>query len=419
MIDGDAMPLIVVGRGVPARRGRRRRPDRAVHVLSARISQAVLLDLRKRVFLHTQRLSLEFHESYTSGRIISRQTSDLDSIRELLDGGVNDLVRGVLYMVFIAVALVALDPWSGLVLAGSLVPLFLLTRWFQVRSQQMFRATRAFSARLIVQFVETMTGIRAVKAFRKEGRNEKQYGEHVEDYRDANARVIQLFGIFDPGLILIGNVAVGVVLLVGGFRVVDGALEVGALLAVVLYTRRFFDPMEEMAQFYNSYQSAAAALEKISGVLEEQPSVPDPTQPIDLWQARGAVDFDDVRFAYTGRPRRAARVRPAHPGGADDRAGRLDRCGQVDAREAARALLRPDGRHASRSTASTCGACTRRTCAARSSWSRRRRTCSAGRSPTTSRSASPRRRSTRSRRPRGRSARTSSSWRCPTATTPT
>ena len=96
-------------------------------------------------------------------------------------------------------------------------------------------------------------------------------------------------------------------LLVGGFRVVDGALEVGALLAVVLYTRRFFDPMEEMAQFYNSYQSAAAALEKISGVLEEQPSVPDPTQPIDLWEARGAVDFDDVRFAYKARPDRAAR----------------------------------------------------------------------------------------------------------------
>jgi ATP-binding cassette subfamily B protein len=267
-------------------------------LLSARISQAVLLELRKRVFLHAQRLSLEFHESYTSGRIIARQTSDLEAIRELLDEGVNGLVRGVLYMVFIAAALVALDPWSGLVLAGSLVPLILLTRWFQVRSQQMFRATRTYSARLIVHFVETMTGIRAVKAFRKEGRNEAQYAGHVEDYRNANARVIQLFGIFDPGLILIGNVAVGVVLLVGGFRVLGGGLEIGALLAVVLYTRRFFDPMEEMAQFYNSYQSAAAALEKISGVLEEQPSVPDPTQPIDLWQARGAVDFDDVRFAY-------------------------------------------------------------------------------------------------------------------------
>lgn len=267
-------------------------------ILSARISQAILLELRKRVFLHAQRLSLEFHENYTSGRIIARQTSDLESIRELLDEGVNGLVRGVLYMVFIAIALVALDPWSGLVLAGSLVPLVLLTRWFQTRSQRVFRSTRVYSARVIVQFVETMTGIRAVKAFRKEKRNEVEFGDVVEDYRDANARAIRLFGIFDPGLILIGNVAVGVVLIVGGFRVAGGALEIGALLAVLLYTRRFFDPMEEMAQFYNSYQSAAAALEKISGVLDEQPGVPDPVQPVDLWTAKGAVDFDDVRFAY-------------------------------------------------------------------------------------------------------------------------
>lgn len=267
-------------------------------ILSARISQSVLIDLRKRVFRHAQRLSLEFHESYTSGRIIARQTSDLDTLRELLDEGITGLVRGLLYMVFTAVALILLDPWSALVLAGSLVPLFALVCWFQKSSQARFRATRVFSAKLIVHFVETMTGIRAVKAFRKETRNEQEFGEIVEGYRGANAKAIALFGILDPALILIGNVTVAVVLLAGGFRVLGGGLEIGALLAVVLYTRRFFDPMEEMATFYNSYQSAAAALEKISGVLEEQPSVADPTDPTDLWQARGAVDFDEVRFGY-------------------------------------------------------------------------------------------------------------------------
>ena len=267
-------------------------------VLSARISQAILIDLRKRVFLHTQKLSLEFHESYTSGRIISRQTSDLDSIRELLDSGINQLVQGFLYMLFIAIALFTLDWVSGVVLICSLLPLYLLTRWFQSRSQRLFRISRVASAKLIVHFVETMTGIRAVKAFRKEKRNEEEFGGLVEDYRDVNARVIQLFGIFDPGLVMIGNVTVGVVLLVGGFRVADGQLAIGALLAALLYTRRFFDPMEEMAMFYNSYQSAAAALEKISGVLEEEPTVPDPVQPVDLWESRGHVFFDDVQFAY-------------------------------------------------------------------------------------------------------------------------
>ncbi|MBG6108506.1 ABC transporter ATP-binding protein [Frigoribacterium sp. CG_9.8] len=268
-------------------------------VLTARISQAILIDLRKRVFLHTQRLSLEFHERYTSGRIIARQTSDLDAIRELLDSGINQLIQGGLYMVFIAVALFSIDWVSGVVLFGSLVPLGFLIRWFQVRSQKAFRETRTASARLIVQFVETMTGIRAVKAFRKEKRNESEFAGLVEDYRLSNLRTIKLFGVLDPGLVLIGNVALAVVLLVGGLRVAEGGLAIGVLLAALLYTRSFFAPAQEMAMFYNSYQSATAALEKISGVLEERPSVPDPTHPIDLWKATGELRFEGVEFAYT------------------------------------------------------------------------------------------------------------------------
>lgn len=267
-------------------------------VISARISQAVLIDLRTRLYRHAQLLSLEFHESYTSGRIIARQTSDLESIRELLDSSLTGLTQGVLYMGFVAVALVTLDPWSGLVLAVSLVPLILLTRWFQINSQRTYRATRVFSARLIVKFVETMTGIRAVQAFRAESRNRDEYGGIVEDYRRANADSIKLFGVYDPGLILIGNVTVAIVLLVGGFRVVSGGLEIGTLLAIVLYTRRFFDPMENLAGFYNSYQAAAAALEKVSGVLEEEPSVPEPARSTELAHARGEVAFDNVQFAY-------------------------------------------------------------------------------------------------------------------------
>ena len=267
-------------------------------VMSAQIAQAILIDLRKRVFLHTQRLSLDFHESYTSGRIISRQTSDLDSIRELLAGGVAQLVQGVLFMGFTAIALFSFDWVSGIILLCALVPLGFLTRWFALASQKMFRKTRVASARVIVQFVETMTGIRAVKAFRKEKRNEKDFAALVEDYRDVNAKVIGLFGTFDPSLVLIGNVTLGAVLLIGGLRVADGQLEIGALLAVVLYTRQFFGPAQEIAMFYNGYQSASAALEKISGVLEEKPGVPDPTTPIDLWTAKGHVRFENVEFAY-------------------------------------------------------------------------------------------------------------------------
>ncbi|GAA3764464.1 ABC transporter ATP-binding protein [Microbacterium kribbense] len=267
-------------------------------VLSAKITQAILLDLRTRIFQHTQRLSLEFHETYTSGRIISRQTSDLESIRELLDGGLNQLVSGALYGVFTLMMLFLLDWRSGLVLVAMGIPLAFLMRWFYLQSQKGYRESRVVSAKLIVQFVETMTGIRAVKAFRKEQRNDGEFGQVSADYRNVNLRLVKLYGVFDPALILLANVTMAVVLLWGAFRVVDGSLLIGSLLAAVLYIRNFFSPLEEVAMFLNSYQSATAALEKVSGVLEEAPSVPDPDKPVDLWEARGNVHFDDVEFSY-------------------------------------------------------------------------------------------------------------------------
>jgi ATP-binding cassette subfamily B protein len=269
-------------------------------VVAARLTQAVMLDLRKRIFLHTQRLSLEFHESYTSGRIISRQTSDLDSIRELLDGGLNELVSGLLYGGFTLIALLLIDWQSGVVLMIMGIPLLLLMRWFYTRSQLAYRESRVVSAKVIVHFVETMTGIRAVKAFRKEPRNDEQFADVSSQYRDVNLRSIRLFGTFEPGLMAVSALSLALVLLWGGYRVATGVLEVGVLLAAVLYVRNFFSPMQEVAFFLNSYQSATAALEKVSGVLEEQPTVPDPVRPVDLWTARGHVRFDDVTFGYNG-----------------------------------------------------------------------------------------------------------------------
>jgi ATP-binding cassette subfamily B protein len=259
-----------------------------------------MLDLRKRIFLHTQRLSLEFHESYTSGRIISRQTSDLDSIKELLDGGLNELVSGILYGGFTLIALLLIDWQSGVILLVAGVPLALLMRWFYTRSQDAYRQSRVVSAKVIVNFVETMTGIRAVKAFRKEPRNDEEFGKQAAQHRDVSLRSIRLFGTFEPGLMAIASVAMAAVLLWGSVRVAGGVLGVGTLLAAVVYVRNFFSPMQEVAFFLNSYQSATAALEKVSGVLEEEPTVPDPLAPVDLWTARGHVRFDAVTFGYGG-----------------------------------------------------------------------------------------------------------------------
>jgi ATP-binding cassette subfamily B protein len=266
--------------------------------VAARISQRVVYHLRLRLFRQTQDLSLSFHEKYTSGRVIARQTSDLDTLREFLDSGIDDLVSGVLFMVFTATALIILDPQSMLPVLISFVPIFFFAWWFSNRSRKAFRSARVYSARLIVQFVETMTGIRAVKAFRRERHNEATYGVEVDNYRMANQTVIGLFGVFDPGLKLVANVVMAIVLLLGALRVLDGAMEVGVLLAAVLYVRRIFDPVAELAFFYNGMQSAGSALEKISGVLEEEPTVPEPTHPVPLAAAAGALDFAHVSFHY-------------------------------------------------------------------------------------------------------------------------
>ena len=266
---------------------------------AAKVNQDVLLDLRQRIFKQTQRLSIEFHEKYTSGRVIARQTSDLDAIKELLASGGNEAIAGLFYMLFTATALVLLDPSSFAILVVSWLPLFLLTKWFQVNSKIKFRASRVASAKLIVNFVETMTGIRAVKAFRKEKANQSLYEQLSEDYRDLTVKVIQLFGYFGPGLLLIGNLTVATILLFGGTRVLAGEIGVGVLTAAIIYAKRFFDPMENLAMFYNSYQSANSSLEKISGVLEEKPTVPEPKSATKLENVKGEITFDSVSFHYS------------------------------------------------------------------------------------------------------------------------
>ena len=266
--------------------------------LNGRISQDVLYDMRGRVFRHTQGLSLEFHEKYTSGRIIARQTSDLDAVRELLDSGISSLLSGFLYMASIATLLVMLDPPSGAMLLIAVVPVALLTWWFQNRSQLHYRSTRVASANLIVQFVETMSGHRAVQAFRAEKRNAQTHAQLAEEYRAADQKAVGLIGVYDPGIVLIGNLTVAVVLMLDGFRVFDGGLELGALVAATLYAKRFFQPVQDMARFYNSLQSALAALEKISGFLEVIPSIRSPKHPTPLRDIAGTIRFDGVRFAY-------------------------------------------------------------------------------------------------------------------------
>jgi len=266
--------------------------------LSARISQAVLLDLRGRVFGHSQALSLSFHEKYTSGRVISRMTSDLDALSDLTEQGLDGLVSGLLSVFAISVALLFLDLPLGLIALVAFVPTLLLTRWFQGASRNIYRRTRSAIASLIVQFVETMNGLRAVLTFRRENRNESIFASFNDENAAANGDGLMALARYTTGVRLIGNLTLTAVMVVGAVQVIGGRAEIGVLAAFLLYVRRLYDPLDELAMFYNSYQSAAAALEKLSGLLEEVPAVPEPENPTPLPEMNGRVTFDNVRFSY-------------------------------------------------------------------------------------------------------------------------
>ncbi len=270
---------------------------------AGRIGQAVLLELRRRLFRHFQTLSTAFHDRYTSGRVISRSTSDIDAIEEMLDTGFDGIVTAVLTLGGTAIVLLLLDWELGLIALVSFPFLFLLTRWFRIESARTYRWTRETVAVVIVHFVESMGGIRAVQAFRRERRNEEIFAAVNDEYRLANERAFRLVGLFMPGIKLIGNISIALVLLVGTYRAFDGAVTIGTLAAFLIYLRQFFEPMQEISQFFNTFQSAGAALEKLSGVLEEEPDVPPPSRPRPLPAAHGEIRFEGTAFSYvTGRP---------------------------------------------------------------------------------------------------------------------
>jgi len=267
-------------------------------ILSGRIGQQTLLALRRRVFGHFQTLTPAFHDRYTSGRVISRSTSDVDAIQEMLDNGFDGLITAALTLVGTSALLMTLDVELGLVALVSFPFLLWVTAWFRRRSAVIYRRTRVTIAALIVHFVESMTGIMAVQAFRREARNEEIFAEVNDDNRVANEDAFRLVGLFMPAVKLIGNVTIGLVLIVGAYRAYQGDVTVGVLAAFLIYLRQFFEPMQDISQFYNTFQSASAALEKLSGVLEEEPEIRDPARPVPLPDAQGDLRIDDVSFSY-------------------------------------------------------------------------------------------------------------------------
>ena len=246
---------------------------------TVRVSLGVVVYLRKRVFRHAQSLSVSFHERYTSGKVISRLTSDIDTVRSFLDSGISQLAITLLSMVISEVAIFLLDWRIGLFMLVLGVPIYFLTRWFQKTAVPVFRTMRTESAHLTSRFVETFTGIRAVKAFGAEAQMRYEYAQASERYRLAVMDSIKIFGVYSPVLMLLGNVFIAGALVLGGYAVLGGTMQIGTLLALVIYANRVFEPVMQLSEFYNMFQSAMSALEKLSSFLAEEPEVAEPEHP--------------------------------------------------------------------------------------------------------------------------------------------
>ncbi|WP_200963757.1 ABC transporter ATP-binding protein [Rothia mucilaginosa] len=280
---------------------------------TVRVSLGVVVYLRKRVFRHAQSLSVSFHERYTSGKVISRLTSDIDTVRSFLDSGISQLAITLLSMVISAVAIFLLDWRIGLFMLVMGVPIYFLTRWFQKTAVPVFRMMRTESAHLTSRFVETFTGIRAVKAFGAEAQMRSEYAQASERYRLAVMDSIKIFGVYSPMLMLLGNVFIAGALVLGGYAVLGGTMQIGTLLALVIYANRVFEPVMQLSEFYNMFQSAMSALEKLSSFLAEEPEVAEPDHPYErtvepaAGTAEGAsgkvqgalVELDSAVFGYT------------------------------------------------------------------------------------------------------------------------
>lgn len=271
--------------------------------ITARVGQNVLLDLRGRIFRHAQSLSVDFHERYTSGRLISRATTDVESIRELLNEGLQELIGVALSLVYVSAVLLYLDWGIGGAAVLSFAPLYLLVRSYRRRSMLVYRERSTAVARVIVKFTETMNGIRPVQAFRRERANERDFDVLNARHMKSNGDAMLEMARYVVTSRLTANTALAGIVLWGAYRVADGGLALGALAASVLYLRRLYDPIDRLAMFLNSYQSAAASLEKIAGLLAQRPSVPEPREPRPLPERTAGgpgreVVFDGVRFAY-------------------------------------------------------------------------------------------------------------------------
>ncbi len=269
-------------------------------LLMTYIGQRVMYDLRMEIFGHLQRLSITYFDRHPVGRLMTRVTSDVETLNELFSSGVVTIFGDAFTLVAIMGMMLVID-WRLALVTFAVIPLVWLTaRIFRRRVRTAFSDIRIRLARLNAFLQERLGGMRVVQLFGREEDMARRYGVLNRDHLEAHLRSITIYAVFFPAVELLTAVAMALLLWYGGLRVLEGTLTVGILAAFIQYTRRFFQPLQDLSEKFNLLQSAMASSERVFALLDEPVVEREPEYPAALpHPVRGAVSFEHVWFRYS------------------------------------------------------------------------------------------------------------------------
>ncbi|MFG2825128.1 ABC transporter ATP-binding protein [Kitasatospora sp. NPDC048365] len=268
--------------------------------VSGRTGERVLYTMRLKIFAHLNRLGLDYYERELTGRIMTRMTTDVDSVSSFLQTGVVTAVVSVFTFLGIFAALLVIDAGLALVVLAVLPLLVIATLVFRKKSSEQYQISRDLISTVNADLQENVAGMRIVQAFRRQGANTDRFVERGLAYRDARARAQLYISLYFPFVQFLASVASALVLIVGASRVDNGTLTIGALVAYLLYIDLFFAPVNQLSQIFDGYQQAAVGLGRIRDLLRTPTSTPESADPVPVEKLRGEISFEGVSFAYNG-----------------------------------------------------------------------------------------------------------------------
>ncbi len=262
------------------------------------VGERYLADLRVRAFRHLIDLDVDFFSRSKAGVLVSRLTSDIEALTQFVKEGAINVVTSVLTVIGVTIAMFLIDTSLALAVLALMPILLAISVVFRIYADRAYEQVREHIGRVLGAIQEGISGVRVVQAYTQEQRQRIEFGRVNERYFDANIAAAKAISTYFPAVDFLRTAGLALILVVGGNRVLDGDMSFGALVAFLLYLNWFFEPIVQISNLYNLLQAALAALSKLLGILDREPAVPEPINPIALRTVEGKVTFDSVSFAY-------------------------------------------------------------------------------------------------------------------------